>query len=674
MQIQGIGKESLIKYPKIMNLVSEECENILDEVVVVESKVDGCLEYKNRVLLEDGSSLAIGYIVQNKLKYNVASYNVFTRQIEYKPILNWYINEKSKEWIILRIRMGYRQRGDRVKNIMCTPNHQFYNGTSYVDAIDLKAGDKVCEFHESMSYEQQQLIYGSLLGDGWLSHTNDKNKGHKFFAFLHSEKQTEYVKFKRKILSNLFANENSYISGYGSKTFRVNSICSPFISNIYTICYPNDTKSITNSWLENLGIMGIAFWYMDDGHTDFSEFQNSRAHIATNGFSFEEVNILSKFLEYRGYKNSVLKDRVGYRIDINTNSSEKLFSDISPFIPNCMKYKVPSKYRNIPCIIEYIPINNTNELNKLEITEIKTIKSKKGSNRYNIEVKDNNNFFINKILVHNSNFRARYIDNEERFIHGSRNNILPPDTNTNSWKAIKSYNKSVESYKNNILSDVIYYSESMSKHTLEYPDSIPDTIGYDILDLNTLKFYPWRKAKEAFEAIGIPFIHVHFEKHGKDITIEELNELIKQSPYREQGKPDEGIVIKCYDKLNKYNRPLWAKLVTDDFKEKNRAVFGENGQPKKQRPENEVKIADTYLTDARFNKAILYFQDEGKSIGMELMPVLYRYLVKDILSEYIISIYDDYKSINFVEFGKIIAGRTAQKLKSYLLTKSINTK
>ena len=271
--------------------------------------------------------------------------------------------------------------------------------------------------------------------------------------------------------------------------------------------------------------------------------------------------------------------------------------------------------------------------------------------------------------VDGGSFRCRYVPEQCKLIYGSRNNILPDDTNPNTWIAIRTYKKAFEDYRENFIPDVIYYSETMQKHTIAY-DNVPDTLGYDIMDLNTMQFYPWRKAKEAFESIGIPFIHVHFEKHGKDITIEELTELIKQSPYREQGKPDEGIVIKCYNKLNKYNRVLWGKIVTKDFKEKNRAVFGENGKPKKQSKDNEIKIADTYLTDRRFEKAILYFKDEGESIGMELMPKLYRYLMKDILSEEILAISDEYNSIQFKELGKIIAGRAAQKLKSCLLTRA----
>ncbi len=269
--------------------------------------------------------------------------------------------------------------------------------------------------------------------------------------------------------------------------------------------------------------------------------------------------------------------------------------------------------------------------------------------------------------IDGANFRGRYISEKECFIYGSRSKLLPSDTNPNQWKAIQSYNLALKEYKDAIIPDVMYCSESLQKHTLHY-ENIPPTIGFDIFDLKKMTFYPWRLAKKAFEDIGIPFINVHVEKHGSKLTLEELNELIKKSPYRKEG--DEGIVIKCYDRLNIFNCPLFAKIVTSDFKEKNKAVFGENGKSKKQPKDNEIKIADTYLTDARFNKAILRFIDDGESIDMGLMPKLYRYIMKDILSENIIEISDDYSNINFPMLTKIVASRCANMLKSYLLTKA----
>jgi len=204
----------------------------------------------------------------------------------------------------------------------------------------------------------------------------------------------------------------------------------------------------------------------------------------------------------------------------------------------------------------------------------------------------------------------------------------------------------------------------MQKHTISY-ENIPDTIGYDIFDLERNEFWDWKKAKRAFEFIGIPFINIHYEGIGREITIDKLNEFIKNSPYRKEG--DEGIVIKCYTKKNIFERPLFAKLVTDEFKEENKKVFKQGNISEKQN--NEYKIVDTYFTINRFNKAVNHFKEENIQIEMSLMPKLYKYVSEDIMSENILTIMNDYNKIDFKIFNNVIAKRTVQELKKYLLEK-----
>ncbi len=266
--------------------------------------------------------------------------------------------------------------------------------------------------------------------------------------------------------------------------------------------------------------------------------------------------------------------------------------------------------------------------------------------------------------VDGANFRARYIPEEERFIFGSRNNLLGDDTSPITWKAIGLFRKALTGYKDKIIPQVIYFAESMQKHTIKY-EGIPDAIGYDVFDLERGEFYNWKGAKQAFEQIGIPFINVHFEKFGKDIKIEELKELIKKSPYREEG--DEGIVLKCYKKKNIFGRTLFAKIVDDLFKEANKKEFGDTLRTV---VTDELEVAETYMTEARMLKALNSYIDAGETISMSLMPKLYKYVMYDILNENISDIAEMGRTINFKLFRNIIANKTAKMLKAYLLNKA----
>jgi len=260
--------------------------------------------------------------------------------------------------------------------------------------------------------------------------------------------------------------------------------------------------------------------------------------------------------------------------------------------------------------------------------------------------------------VDGANFRCRYVDG--KLIFGSRNHELSPDTDPNNWPAIRAYKKALEEYEDNFIPNVVYFSESMQRHTLKY-ENIPDTIGYDVYDLEREEFYDWRAAKRAFEDIGIPFIHVHFEKHGSQVTVEELKRIIREdSPYRKEG--DEGVVLKCYTKKNAFGRPLFAKVVDELFKEANKKVFGVKTP---QVYIVEEWIVDQYLTDARFMKAINYFRDESETIDMSLMPKLYSYINDDILTENILEI-KKFGKVNFKTLERMVAKKCAAKLKEYI--------
>ncbi len=268
--------------------------------------------------------------------------------------------------------------------------------------------------------------------------------------------------------------------------------------------------------------------------------------------------------------------------------------------------------------------------------------------------------------IDGANFRCRYLPEEDGLLFGSREQELLNNTDSERWIAIKSYKKAFEEYKESFIPNVIYFSESMQKHTISYDSGMPDTIGYDIFDLERNEFWDWKASKKAFNNIGIPFINVHYEGLLKDITREQLLEYIKKSPYRKEG--DEGIVIKTYKKLNTYGRPLFAKIVDPVFKEKNKTIFkGETPKVKT----NDSEIVNEYFTQGRFIKAINHFKDNNEVIDMSLMPKLFKYVSEDILSENILNIAKDYNSIDFKKFNNVVAGKSAKMLKEYLMNEVI---
>ena len=259
----------------------------------------------------------------------------------------------------------------------------------------------------------------------------------------------------------------------------------------------------------------------------------------------------------------------------------------------------------------------------------------------------NFSFFIedNKLIVASHN--------------GVRDNLTSKE-----WKALLPVTEACYNNLEKINPNYQFYGESMQKHTLEYPDDMFGFIGYDIWDSKNESFLNWRDAKGEFESIGLPFIHVHFERNGSEITIENLEECINHSNYRDG--PDEGIVIKNYDRLNKCSNPLFAKIVTDDFKEQNRTVFKGTNQPPKE-GNSTIIIAFTYSTDARIEKTIHKLVDEGTVLEMGMIPVLFNAVAEDIFEENAVEIYHTFDKIDFKHLRGIIAKKCVPVLKRVLL-------
>ena len=275
-----------------------------------------------------------------------------------------------------------------------------------------------------------------------------------------------------------------------------------------------------------------------------------------------------------------------------------------------------------------------------------------------------------KVVVQSKIDGANFMfwQDDNNLLHfGSRNSELSlkesydrTKAKDHAWKAVpvvqKAFNKNSEKFKKELL----YYGESMQTHTLRYNADMPGFVGFDVYSLETEELLDWKIAKQEFENLGLSFINVHIEKEAKDISIDELKKLIVKSPYRDDG--DEGIVVKRYDIKNIYGRPLFGKIVVNDFKEKNRQKF----VGVKNVHTDDVEIANIYATEARIKKIVYNLHDDGNEIAMPLMKKLFKSVIQDILEEHILEIYEEQKSINFKTLEGLVAKKCQITLKGIM--------
>ena len=358
------------------------------------SIVDECFPANTYIHTSEGSKSI--YTLYNNWKNNkssidILSFNLETKQFEYKP-LTYAWQKTNKE--LLEISMSK-------KKIKCTYNHKILTTKGYICASDLKINDIILSKYDTnhqdniiapaLNNDQLQIIYGSYLGDGNISHTN---KNRYRLRIIHCESQKEYCLWK----SNMFGiNKLEFIkqNGYSKKTaVRFNSKIFDLDNEI-----PKNTKIVPDWLLNNLNEKGIAIWLMDDG-----SFNKNNIRIHSNYYDLDTHNkFVSKFKTYNIDCTIHKSKKKYYYLNFNKQNTEKLINLVKSYIHSSMLYKI----NNITVSNNYEWDNKFLNYGTLKVSNIKRIENKT-LYVYDIEVKDNHNFII-ATKIHTKN-QQQYID------------------------------------------------------------------------------------------------------------------------------------------------------------------------------------------------------------------------------------------------------------------------
>lgn len=191
---------------------------------------------------------------------------------------------------------------------------------------------------------QKQVLFGCVLGDGYLNKVKSKNST---FEFNHSLKQKEYVDYKFEYFKNFpgrtfyFKRSPHKVTGISYETYTGSLRTNKSFNYFWDHFYSNVSKKrIPIELLEEYYTpLAMAIHFMDDG----SFFQKNKngggsAHIATCGFNSEELELFSSFLRNKySIENNVDKYN---RIYIKTVSLKHFMDLIRPYIIESMQYKL----------------------------------------------------------------------------------------------------------------------------------------------------------------------------------------------------------------------------------------------------------------------------------------------------------------------------------------------
>lgn len=208
-----------------------------------------------------------------------------------------------------------------------------YKARKRFGIIGLKRWQRhICE----PTQKQLQIIYGSLLGDASISNGKKGNYDcESIFEEKHCLQQKDYVFWKYKELSNLCSSEPKETN---IDQWRIRTFHHPLFSKLRNIWYPEGIKIVPKNILNEIGVLGLAVWYMDDGSLSK---ESNFIKLHTCSFSEAEHDMLSLWLKDEFCIKSHMKTYSGYRnIVIDLDSRKDFVNLIKDQVIESMKYKV----------------------------------------------------------------------------------------------------------------------------------------------------------------------------------------------------------------------------------------------------------------------------------------------------------------------------------------------
>ena len=179
----------------------------------------------------------------------------------------------------------------------------------------------------ALSQRQEEIVIGSLLGDGHLAKTT---RGYAF-RVNHSITQKEYVDWKYQELSQFV---NSMPDIY-EKNYYFRTISHPFFTSMRNEFYRGQEKIIPANLTRWLTPLALSIWIMDDGSREGNQLR-----INSQSFTYDENQMLASILEATfGIETMINRDKHLFRLRVRDKSMTTVKKITSPYIVPSMLYK-----------------------------------------------------------------------------------------------------------------------------------------------------------------------------------------------------------------------------------------------------------------------------------------------------------------------------------------------
>ena len=200
----------------------------------------------------------------------------------------------------------------------------------------------------TFSPEQEQIVIGSVLGDGHLYRPNTP-KCNSGFKVSHVDREYSYWKYDCLKSTGLFNPPTPRRRRDKETSWLIQSRRDPFFTSLRAIFYPEGKKVVTVDLLERLTTLGMAVWYMDDGNLSLRHTAHSwvslrgypRVSLATCDFTYQENEVIRDWFrkKYNLHFHINLNPYPLLRLNPNKEVNE-FVSLVEQYVIPCMRRKV----------------------------------------------------------------------------------------------------------------------------------------------------------------------------------------------------------------------------------------------------------------------------------------------------------------------------------------------
>lgn len=363
------------------------------------------------VHLADGTVDTIRNIVRKKRDVKVLSFDKKTGEVSAKRIIDWKDNGNrlSSDLVKVCYKAFDHNGGAKVAEFVSTKDHKIWTPSGWKSAGSLSAGDAVYLNLPKDTYttDQQQVIYGALLGDGSFECSSDSIGWN--VTYSHVRYQVPYMMWKAQTIDygDVFdvPNDSSvqrYKPNGELSSFTTFKHYNPDIAEYARILKSNHTKyskkhvAAVKSILDKIDLRGLAVWYMDDGHFD-NDHKNGLwvTTLSCDRFNAElKQHAISVIRTLTGAKATVCPTH-GKIVIKGKTECLKFQNALSDFIHPSMSYKI------FDCadVGAYVWSNSSpktsNTLMQTEIVSVGPTDAKSKYTRvYDLTVEDNHTYFV----------------------------------------------------------------------------------------------------------------------------------------------------------------------------------------------------------------------------------------------------------------------------------------